>query len=88
MSTIWLTVNTFNIYSVQYVGSRRKLTFRLIGVTFIEGGLYSKLRIINYLNATPSLISQNLKERNLFLIEISLLVVTIPSPYIVWVSTL
>jgi hypothetical protein len=22
------TVNTFNIYSVQYVGSRRKLTFR------------------------------------------------------------
>jgi hypothetical protein len=27
-STILLTVNTFNIYSVQYVGSRRKLTFR------------------------------------------------------------
>ena len=23
-----LTVNTFNIYSVQYVGNRRKLTFR------------------------------------------------------------
>ena len=34
-----LTVNTFNIYSVQYVGSRRKLT--LIGVTFIEGGLHT-----------------------------------------------
>jgi len=29
-----LTVNTFNIYSVQYAGSRRKLTF-------IEGGLYT-----------------------------------------------
>jgi hypothetical protein len=27
-STILLTINTFNIYSVQYVGSRRKLTFR------------------------------------------------------------
>jgi len=27
-STILLTVNTLNIYSVQYVGSRRKLTFR------------------------------------------------------------
>ena len=28
-----LTINMFNIYSVQYVGSRRNLTF-------IEGGLY------------------------------------------------
>ena len=27
-STILLTGNTFNIYSVQYVGSRRKLPFR------------------------------------------------------------
>ena len=38
-----LTVNTFNIYSVHYVGSRRKLTFRegfnTYRCTFIEGGL-------------------------------------------------
>ena len=44
-----LTVNTFNIYTVQYVGStRRKLTFKrgltLIGVTFIEGELYKGLK--------------------------------------------